>query len=79
MSQENVEIIERLIEAFDRHDVSTLDSLCHDDFEFVSLLTALDSEDATYRGTTAWADYFEAIEATGRNGAATNPHIRRGR
>jgi len=63
MSQENVEIIERLIEAFDRHDVSTLDSLCHDDFEFVSLLTALDSEDATYRGTTAWADYFEAIEA----------------
>ena len=63
MSQENVEIIERLIEAFDRHDVSTLEALSHRDFEFVSLLTALDAGDATYRGTTAWADYFEAIDA----------------
>ena len=64
MSQENVEVIERLIEAFDRHDVSTLEALCHSDFEFVSLLTAVDAGDATYRGATAWADYFEAIDAT---------------
>ena len=57
-------MIERLIEAFDRHDVSTLDALSHNDFEFVSLLAAVDAGDATYRGTTAWTDYFKAIDAT---------------
>jgi ketosteroid isomerase-like protein len=62
MSQENVELVERVIEAFDRHDVRTLEILSHEDLEFVSVLTAIDADDATYRGANAWTSYFEAVD-----------------
>jgi ketosteroid isomerase-like protein len=62
MSQEKVELIERLIDAFDRHDPETLQALCHDDFEFVSVLTVVDADAAIYRGADAWANYFKAVD-----------------
>ncbi|MBA2763407.1 MAG: nuclear transport factor 2 family protein [Thermoleophilaceae bacterium] len=62
MSQENVDLIERVVEAFDRHDLTTLQQLCDEDFEFVSVLAVVDEADATYRGPNAWKDYFRVIE-----------------
>ncbi len=62
MSQENVELIEGAIDAFDRHDPDTLETLCHEDFEFISVLAVVDADDATYRGVKAWADYFKAVD-----------------
>src|SRR6476619_6774384 len=59
MSDENVELVRRAIEAFNRRDLKALAELTHDDFEFVSVLTAVDAEGATYRGSAAWTTYFE--------------------
>jgi len=62
MSQENVETIRSAIDAFNRRDLGALSDFCDEDFEFVSVLTAIDAEDATYRGANAWVDYFAAID-----------------
>jgi ketosteroid isomerase-like protein len=60
MSQENVEMAERMWDAFNRHDLGTLEALSHEDFEFAASLTAqVDAEAGTYRGADAWRAYFE--------------------
>jgi len=64
MSQENVEVIKRAIDAFNRRDLSALAELAHEDFEFVSVLTAVDTGGATYRGRQAWTGYFAAMDET---------------
>ena len=61
MSQENVEFVHEVREAFNREDVRKLAEMSHDDLEFVSVFTAIDSGGATYRGPESWANYFEAI------------------
>jgi len=48
MSQENVEIVLRGIDAFNRRDMRGLAELSHEDLEFVSVLTAVDAGGATY-------------------------------
>lgn len=62
MSRENVEIVRSAVDAFNRRDLNALAAACTEDFEFISVLAAIDSEDATYRGATAWADYFADMD-----------------
>jgi len=64
MSRENVEFIHRAIDAFNRQDVAALAGLCADDFEFVSMLSAVDAGDSTYRGPDAWREYFARMHET---------------
>ena len=64
MSQENVDLVRRLVEAFNRRDMRGLAELSHDDLEFVSVLTAVDAGGATYRGSETWTSYFAAMDET---------------
>jgi ketosteroid isomerase-like protein len=66
MSQENVEIALRIFEAFNRRDLQTLGELTDEDWEFVSVLTAVEGEH-TYRGPETWASYFERMDDTWEN------------
>jgi ketosteroid isomerase-like protein len=61
MAKQDVELVRSAIEAFNRRDLKTLSQLMHDDFEFVSVLTAVDAEGATYRGSDAWTGGPEAV------------------
>jgi uncharacterized protein len=63
MSQENVEIVRRLFEAFNRHDLQALAELSHQDVEFISVVT-VEAEAATFRGPDTWASYFAAMDQT---------------
>lgn len=64
MSRENVEAVERAIEAFNRRDVSALVGLSDDDLEIVSVLTAANLGRSTYRTLEAWTSYFAAMDET---------------
>lgn len=64
MSRENVEVIQRAGEAFNRHDLQALSDLSHEDLEFVSVMTAVDAGEATYHGKRTWARYFELMDQT---------------
>ena len=64
MSQQNVDLVHRLIEAFNARDLETLGRLTHDDFEFVSILAAVDAGGSTFRGPDAWTGYFAAMDQT---------------
>ena len=64
MSQENVELVRAAIDAFNRRDLRALAELSHPDLEFVSVLTGVDAGGATYRGSEAWASYFEVMDET---------------
>jgi ketosteroid isomerase-like protein len=64
MSQENVELVHRAREAFNRRDFRALAELTHDDLEFVSVLTAVDAGGGTYRGPQAWVSYFARMDDT---------------
>jgi ketosteroid isomerase-like protein len=64
VSQENVEVVHRAVEAFNRHDHRALANLSHEDLEFLSVLTAVDAGAATYRGPEAWASYFADMDQT---------------
>ena len=63
MSAENVEIVRRALDAFNRRDLRALEAeFCHDDFEFVSFFTAVDAGEATYRGANAWGEYAAVMD-----------------
>ena len=64
MSQGNVEIVQRAIDAFNRRDFGVLAELSHEELEFVSVLTAVDAAGSTYRGTNAWENYFAVMDQT---------------
>jgi ketosteroid isomerase-like protein len=64
VSRENLDLANRAFDAFNGHDIDALHSLSHEDFEFVSVLTAVDAEGATYRGPRAWTEYFVAMDET---------------
>ena len=64
MSQENVEIVRQAIDAFNRQDLAALAHLCADDFEFVSILSAVDAGGSTYRGRRSWDGYFARMRDT---------------
>lgn len=62
MSQENVEIIRSAIAAFRREDFRRLADVCDEDFEFVSVMTAL--EETSYRGRNTWENYYNDMHET---------------
>jgi ketosteroid isomerase-like protein len=58
MSQENVEIVRRAVQAFNERDLARLDELSSPDFEFAPYLATL-IETTTYRGRDGLRRYFE--------------------
>jgi ketosteroid isomerase-like protein len=62
MSQENVELVRSAIEAFNREDFRRLTEVCDEDFEFVSVMTAL--EETSYRGRNTWETYYNDMHET---------------
>jgi ketosteroid isomerase-like protein len=62
MSRENVEFVHRAIDAFNRRDLAALADFCADDFEFVSILSAVEAGGSTYRGPSAWREYFARMD-----------------
>ena len=58
MSQENVEVVRRTLDAFNRQDIRALAELSDEDLEFVTVLAVVDAGGGTYRGPQLWADYF---------------------
>jgi ketosteroid isomerase-like protein len=64
VSQENVELVRRAFEAFNRRDLRALAELSDEDLEFVSVLSAVDAGGATYRGSAALASYFRDMDQT---------------
>jgi len=61
MSQENVELVRRVFEAVNRHDIGALDALLSEDMEFHSVLVA--SEGGVFRGRQGIRDYFAEFDA----------------
>jgi uncharacterized protein len=64
MSRENVEVVRRAYEAFNRRDLRALAELSHEDLEFTSVMAAVDAGGATYRGSETWASYFAVMDQT---------------
>ena len=64
MSQENVELIQRVYEAFNREDAAALAKLSDEDLEFVSVFAEVDTAGATHQGQELWASYFARIHET---------------
>jgi ketosteroid isomerase-like protein len=62
MSRENVELVAKAGEAFNQHDVEGLINLSHEELEFVSVLSAVETGEATYRGKQLWERYFEVMD-----------------
>jgi ketosteroid isomerase-like protein len=62
MSRENMELVRRAGEAFNRHDIEALAAISDDDLEFLSALGSVDSGGAAYRGPGAWAAYFARMD-----------------
>ena len=64
MSQANVELVRRAIQAFNREDLRELAELSDEDLEFVSVLTAVDAGGATFWGPDTWGSYFAHVRET---------------
>jgi|SRR5829696_3978980 len=62
MLQENVEVLRRGLEAFNREDLRTLMELSDQDLEFISALSGVDRE--AYRGRELWRAYFDSMHET---------------
>lgn len=62
MSAENVELVRRAVEAFNRRDLDTLFELTSPDVEFVPYLANL-IETTTYRGHAGLPRYFEEADS----------------
>jgi ketosteroid isomerase-like protein len=60
MSEENVEIMRKSLEAFNRHDVEALMEFCSPDVELVTLRAAI--EGTAYRGPDAWLTAFRDFD-----------------
>jgi ketosteroid isomerase-like protein len=60
MSRENVELVRSMIEAYKRADFETLAAGCADDFEFTSVLTAV--EETSYHGRDVWRAYWADMQ-----------------
>jgi ketosteroid isomerase-like protein len=61
ISQDNIEIVRAVMDAFNRRDVEGLEALLAPDVEIVPLRAAVESNSA-YRGPTAAADWYAAVE-----------------
>jgi uncharacterized protein len=61
-SQQNLEIVRRAREAFNRRDLEALEEMSDPELEFVSALAAVDAGENTYRGRETWASYFARMD-----------------
>ena len=75
MSRENVELAHTSIDLFNHRDLSGLAEHSHSDFEFVSVLTAVDTGGATFRGPQAWTSYFATMDEAWEDWRAGRPAI----
>ena len=64
MPSETLELVRRLVEAFNRQDLAELAELSDSELEFVSVLTAVDAGGAVFRGPDLWPTYFEHMHET---------------
>jgi ketosteroid isomerase-like protein len=62
MSLDNVEVIRRGFDALNRGDAEAIAALSADDFELISVLSAV--EERTYRGKDAWGTYLRLMSDT---------------
>jgi ketosteroid isomerase-like protein len=62
MTLENVQLVQRLVKAYNERDVDTLDSLTDPDFEFFPYLATL-IETTIYRGRDGLRSYFADADA----------------
>jgi ketosteroid isomerase-like protein len=62
MSEENVDVMRRAIESFNRRDGASFDALLADEAEIVPVRAAL--EGTTYRGGDAGSQYCAAVDGT---------------
>jgi len=62
MSQENVEVVHRAGEAFNRHDAEALAAMSDDDLEFLPALASVETGGLAYRGPKAWGAYFARMD-----------------
>ena len=62
MSQENVEIVRELLEAYNRADFDAVNEKCDDDFEFTSVMSAV--EETSYKGKDTWERYWHDMHQT---------------
>ena len=64
MPSETVDLVKRLVEAFNRQDLDALAELSDSELEFVSVLTEVDAGGAVFRGPDLWSTYFEHMHET---------------
>ena len=62
MSQENVELVRRAYDAFNRRDLDALLALCHPDVEFISYAMQVEGGDP-YRGYQGVRGWWESLLA----------------
>src|SRR4051812_30132891 len=62
MSQENVEVVEQAIEAFNLRDLDILAALSDEDVEFVSVMAAGEAGSGKFRGRETWIRYFNTMD-----------------
>ncbi len=60
MTADPLELVRRIVEAADRHDVQAVEAMASDDIEFQSTFAA--SEGRAFGGPTAIRDYFSAMD-----------------
>ena len=75
MSQENVEFVRMAILAFNRRDLRALAEISHEDLEWTSVMAAVDSGGATFRGSQTWPSYFSAMDQTWEDWRIEDPKI----
>ena len=75
MSQENVEFVRHAMDVFNRRDLMALAEISHEDLEWTSVMAAMDSGGATYRGSQTWPSYFEAMDQTWEEWRIGEPRI----
>ena len=62
MSQANVEVVKRVIDAFNRRDLDRADELTTGDFEFISPM--FDSQGRSFKGREAYGAYLRDVFGT---------------
>lgn len=62
MSQENVGVVRDLLEAYNRADFEAIAERCDEDFEFTSVMSAV--EETSYRGKDTWERYWHDMHQT---------------
>ncbi len=63
MAGANAEFLRRAVGAYNERDFGALEAMVTADFEFVSMMSDVSGQAASYRGPDAWEQYFAAMES----------------